>query len=606
MGNILDTQIDIPRDFEKRTAAEYETYKASFRYKLFNRIIPAVLIAVAACAVSFLLFIFGNRFVYRPMRAESLYKEGYTLLQDDYFTQSQLKFDEATSYYPKKRWFFRYAQGYRDKHMFGMAEQMYERILARYDNDKEAGLEYASMEQKDLRNYEKAETILRRNVLDNHINDPDGMLLLGDVYLDWAQDKDPSKYENARSMYASLIQLYGRQDVYLSRMMRYFIRTDNLAEVLPLKEYFYPKKKKGLEADDLTELSGYLLDKLYGPVSPKDEYLIPYIQDVRELLERAAESDPSIPETHYNLGRYFVYTGNPVMAESALNAAVDAFAEVPVMTGARIMRNVDAQRLLGELYMDSGEFLKAEEAFSAGITLFDREKKNATVGTDVRAGHLFADMADLDYFISGDTEQALANYSRAVSELYDTPSVRYRIGAIQYNNKDYQNALGSFIKAAAGKPSDEHVLYSLGNVLFRRGDFYAAQGYYEKLLEILDAQRLRYGVMFPQVREDQGELVDLYMRGANNLGVTLDRLAQRTGDSKLNAQAFSSLSESVRAWDALTRNPETMVRVDGSNLAAQNITYMSRPVPEFEPEIYSEIPKTLKGEKIPGQNAAPQ
>ena len=38
---------------------------------------------------------------------------------------------------------------------------------------------------------ERAEEIIKREILDYHINDPDALLLLGDVYLEWATEKNP-------------------------------------------------------------------------------------------------------------------------------------------------------------------------------------------------------------------------------------------------------------------------------------------------------------------------------------------------------------------------------------------------------------------------------
>lgn len=83
------------------------------------------------------------------------------------------------------------------------------------------------------------------------------------------------------------------------------------------------------------------------------------------------------------------------------------------------------------------------------------------------------------------------------------------------------------------------------------------------------------------------------MYAANNYGVTLYKLAKRTGNSGLNAQAIVQFSQSVRAWDALTRNQETMVRLPGSNLAEMNIQYITHPIPDFEPSVYTNISKTL-------------
>ncbi len=133
-------------------------------------------------------------------------------------------------------------------------------------------------------------------------------------------------------------------------------------------------------------------------------------------------------------------------------------------------------------------------------------------------GKIYANIGDIDYFIAGDLNQARRNYEKAVENKYDTASVRYRIGYIQYTNKNYLEALGSFIKSASEKYDDRNILLSLGNTLSMRGDNFAAQGYYERLIDMLDLERSRLGILLPQVRSDQGELVDLYMKASNNLG----------------------------------------------------------------------------------------
>ena len=104
--------------------------------------------------------------------------------------------------------------------------------------------------------------------------------------------------------------------------------------------------------------------------------------------------------------------------------------------------------------------------------------------------------------------------------------------------------------------------------------------------------------MMPQSRGDHNDIVDTYMKASNNLGVVLSRLASKTGDSMLNAKAIVNLQESLRAWDSLTRNQNTMIRMEGSNLAEQNIKYITASVPEYESEIYTEIPRTLYGETV--------
>ena len=609
VGKMVDKVIEVPRNYEKRTAAQYEAYKQSTEYQLKNRIIPFIAACLAIAILAASTFFLGKTFVYEPVRAEILYKEGYTLLEGEYYPLSEEKFIAAANYKKKKAWFFKYARGYREKRQYERASQMYKWILWYFPKDKQGGLEYAEMKLYDELKYAEAEEIVRRDVLDKFINDPDAMLLLGDIYLEWACNEDPSKFELARAQYETVLDIYGQSDKYLAKMLRYYIRTDNLREVLPLKNYFYPDKKTGpkkikaLSAPDILELSCYLLDKLYGELTPAEEYLRSYIEDVRALLERAIVADPTVPEAYYNYARYFIYTADISKAQAQLEHALDVFAKAKVRTKERILKYIDTYRLLGELYTDQQEYLKAEEVYVAGISLFESEKDASSLNAGKEIGLLYADMADLDYFISGDNDNALRNYLHAVEYDNDTSSIRYRIGYIQYGKKQYLDALGAFIASSEENGNDLHLLLSLANTLSLRDDNFAAQGYYQRFVDEFAKVKAQKGLMFPQVQAEDADLVDTYMKATNNFGVTLGKLAFRTGDSNQNALAMVYMAESMRAWDALTRNQETLVRLDGSNLAAQNMQYLRYPISPFEPALYFDIPRTLQNEKVLTQPA---
>ena len=597
LEKLLDISIPVPREFERRTAAQYEEYKKSAEYQLKNRILPIAIISIMAACIMYIIFLFGQNFIYEPLKANSLYKEGYALLEEGAYPQSEIKFDEALAYQQQKRWFFTYADGYRKHKQYERARMMYRAGLQRFKQDKELGLDYAEMELYDLRNFENAETVVRREVLDYHINDSDGLLLLGDIFLEWGDERDESKYQEAKSVYDELIEIYGQKDVYLARLMRYYIRVDDLRNVLQMKEYFYPKKK-ALDGQDLIELSGYLLDKSSGNIAPADEYLLSSIEDVRELLERAVEAAPNEPESLYNMGLYFVNTNNSTLAKDWLSAALSSFENASYKPRKRLLRQLNTFRLLGDLDVENKEYISAEEKYRMGISLFEKEAEAGLVG-DRNVGQLYASLADINYLIIGDYDEALRNYTIASNTQYGTPSVYYKMGYINYSQKKYGEALNLFIKTAGETPSDTHVLYALGNVLSSRGDNFAAQGYYQRLMDILDQQRTKYTILFPQVNEEHEEIVEMYKMGANNLGVTLYRLSRQTGNSSMNAEALTNFTASIRAHDALERNQETLVRKAGTNLAEQNIKYMSQPQPEFEPSIYTEIPALPEGEHLP-------
>ena len=592
LEKMLDTSIPVPRDFEHRTAEEYEAYKKSLSYQLRNKIIPGLILGVAVLLVGWGIFNFSKNCIYKPLKANKLYKQGYALLQADEYPQSEMRFEEAVSYRISKKWFFNYARGYREHKQYQRAGAMYQRILNYFKHNKAAGLEYADMELNDLANYEKAEEIVRRQVLDYHINDADGILKLGDIFLEWGTEKDPAKLENAREQYATLIQLYKANDLYLSRMMRYFIRTDNLRNVIQMQKTFEPREKS-LCSDDWAELSGYLLDKYYGPLAPSEEYLRYEIEGLRGLLLRAVKTGPSNPIAYYNLAKYFINSGENGSVENTLQNAIECFNTVPSMKKRDIYKYIDSYRLLGEHYIETTDYLQAQEQFAEGISLYTTERDNAGFEGTPEIGKLYEDMANIKYSVSGDYDEALQNYKYSVELGNDSPSIRYRIGYIQYKNKNYAEALGSFMKSGDGNVKERNLLLAMANTLSLRGDDYAAQGYYNQLIDNLDSEIAKRGMVFPQASVKDYDVVNTYLSAANNYGVTLYRLAKRTGNSNLNAQAIVQFQQSLRAWDALTRNQDTLVRLSGSNLAEQNIQYITHPMPEFEPAIYTDIAKNL-------------
>ena len=595
LEKMLDISIPVPRDFEHRTAEEYEAYKKSLSYQLRNKVLPGILMTALLLLVSWGLFNFTKNCIYIPAKASKLYKQGYALLQADEYVQSQIKFDEAATYQLKKKWFFNFARGYREHKQYQRAADIYGKILIYFNHDKNAGLEYAQMELYDLANYERAEEITRREVLDYHVNDADGILMLGDVFLEWGTEKDASKLDLAKEQYMILIQLYKENDLYNSRLMRYYIRSDNFQQVLNYRKMFEENKKSKLSAEDWTELGGYLLGKLYGPIAPSEEYLRYQIEGLLKLLIKAKDLDETNPIAWYNLGNYYVQTNDSIAnIDYSLKKALECFNKAPQLKKRDIYKYIDSYRLLGENYLLTNEYLQAQEQFTQGITLYTTEKENAGFEGNEQIGLLYADLGNINYTVAGDYETAAKNYKNAVALGYDNSKIRYRLGYISYSSKNYLEALGSFMKAGEGVKKERNLLLAMANTLSLRNDDYAAEGYYEQLISELDNEIVeKGGTVFPQTDSAGYDLVTTYLYAANNYGVTLYRLAKRTGDSQKNAQAIVQFQQSLRAWDSLTRDQKTLVRLDGSNLAQENIKYITHPVTEFEPAIYLEIPKNF-------------
>lgn len=596
LEKMLDISLPVPRDFERRSAEEYEAYKSSFQYQLKNKIIPGTFIAAVAGAFLYLITIFAIYGIYRPVKANSVYKEGYLLLQNDEFPQAEQKFNFAGKYKKIKKWYYKYSDSFRDKKQYLRAEKIYKKTLEDFNFDKKAGLNYAKMMLYEQENYEKAEEIVKRDVLEHHINDNDAYLLLGDIYLEWGTEKEPSKLEDAFAVYSDLIQRNGANDVYRGRQMKYYVRTDKLEQVLMLKPNFMAREKS-LDSSGWTELSGYCLDKLYGPLPPKDEYLRSKIEDVKEMLERAVRADKKNPEALYNLSRYYIQVNSVNAAKSTLKNSIDAYKVKSVRKRKDIYNEIDAHRLLGEQYVFEKSFLDAEEIYSRGLKIFSEEHSASGLEANKNIGKLYADQGDIDYFVKGNMDFALQNYMDSIDSGNDTPHIRYKVGYIQYGKENYSEALGSFLKTGELYSEDTNLLFAMGNAFFKQGNFYAGEGYFEQLMDILEEEKSNRRLLFPQSKLSDFSFVDLYMKASNNYGVLLCNLAKRTGDSTKNGEALAQFQKSLVAWDSISRNQETMKRLEGSNLAEQNIKYISKPLSKYEPALYTEISKTLTDEK---------
>jgi tetratricopeptide (TPR) repeat protein len=281
-----------------------------------------------------------------------------------------------------------------------------------------------------------------------------------------------------------------------------------------------------------------------------------------------------------------------------LEEARRLFELLPDMNRRQARQFIKTYLLLGEEYYKEHENLLAEQNFTEGLAVFERQRSLNGLPSNSDVGAMFATLGNIYYFIDYSMDDALYNYQQAIANHHDTPSLRYRIGYINYGKGNYANALGSFIKAVNDAPGDYHALLALANTLALLNNNYAAEGYYTELIERINLERDLQGIILPQVREEHAILVENYLKAANNLGVALYRQSLSAERNSKIAQSILWLSESNRAWDALNRNPATMNRVEGSNLAQENIRYITSPSLNYTPEMYTSIPRTLIKETV--------
>ena len=579
VSKITGKKVKIPIQYERKTAEEFEKEKSTFGYVFRKNFIPMFRTAALVAAGLGLIIFIGFRFIYKPVHADSLYKKGYEEIFAGNNVQANIYFERAFREWRKKDWFYDYAEGFSENKQYVLSEEKYEELLGWYPGDRKGILDYADLEFKTLGKYSEAEILLKGLLFDDQL-DYDARLMLGDTYMEWAREIEPSLYEEARFNYAKLLEQYGGQDALLFRMMRYFIRTDNHTEAMNLYEAFKGNPRAKIEPDIYAELAGYLIDN-------------EQMEDVREILMKSRSMQEDLPEIHYELARYFDILDIPAEEEKALLAAIWLFEDTTPLTRTRNGLLIDSYNRYGKILYEKELYLDAEENFSKAALNYEEALSNGQLKPDPKYGNIYSNLGDLAYYVSGDYDQALSFFLRAEANGYSPVDLKYKKGFVYYNSEDYRKALIEFYDTAEGFSVDRQLLYSTANTLFNRNDYYLAEGYYTHLQDILEKDYSAISYLLIDEIPEHRTLLENMMKVSNNLGVTKYRLYQRNRDPEKNAEAMVLLTDSTEYYDKLVRDPNSLIEPETVNLSYLNSKAVFYPVPDYRPQIYQDIPKDL-------------
>ena len=601
---ITGKPIVIPKSWEKSTGAAFEAEQSSFAYIFVHNFLPVLRLFAVIAAFAASVFYLSYRFIYVPLQAESIYARGYERIPAGEYQRANDLFQQAFNLHRKKKWFYSYAEAFRDQRRYMLAEEKYDELLRFFPRDKKGVLDYADLNTNYLLNYDKANNLLNINLLNFAPDDYDGLLAAGDNFMAWA-NSDPSRYfnryEDARFAYARLLELRGWQVPIVERMLKFFIATDNLREVLHLRVWFESDNRRRMATETLAGLGGYLLDKqLEQPIGLPNPY-VENIESVRAMLLQAVRERPEMPEPHYHLARYYNSLGNTREERLTLENAIRAFELARTESVPQRLMHVDTRFRYSNILINNREFFPAEEQLVKGIELYEEFLARNLVRATPQLGQLYASIGDLEYYTkTGDriaAQDALNSYRTAERYGYAPPEMQYRMGSAYYQLEDWGNSLDYLFRAATDLPFNRRLLYALGNVTYQRGDYFAAQSYFDRLLDMLDYQRIRLPVLLPNDNVQYLELGERLMMAYNNAGVVYEALAEQTGNREYRSRAMALYSESARAWDSITRDPQTMIRMrlddvpgaPGINLGYLNANNALRPVNDYRPEIFTRI-----------------
>ena len=602
-GKLLGRPLKVPKGYEKRTGLAYEAEKETLAYVLREKILPIVRLALASALATAVLFYGAYSYIYRPLYARSLFRQGYALIEEDRYREGNGYFDRAYRIWGDKEWYFRYADLFVKKKQYALAQAKYEELLAQYadyihprtkiwterrkDSYFERGiLAYGDLESRVLENYEKAEKILKK-LLQVDLYHWKGLLSLGDNYIRWAEI-DPEKYQDARKTFGTLLQRYGDKDTILFRFLELFILTDEFEEVNRLKEYFEKKEKLEIDVERYAMLGGYLIDK-------------GKMEDVQNILGRAIKGNPQAAEVHYQFARLFRATGKARDERIALDRTLSLYQEKETQAGLtrkELWKLIDTFRRDGEYRLTRGEVLDAERSFQEGIRRYEDALKTGLLKANPTLGLLYVGLGNLYYYEGMKFQEALDQYTKAEASFIQDPEVSYRKGYIQYSFGNYEQAIFEFLKTESRYPEDRNVLFALATALYQRNNYAAASGYYRYLVEKLTSDRSKIRFLEPHIKPEDSALVLNLMKTYNNLGVTLKRLGDRTRRPDLSSEALVYLTDAIELYENYSRDRETKVRGETKNLAYLNMRKILNPASPYDLQIYSSIPLDLRNQEF--------
>ena len=568
----LGHKIKISSSFVKLTALELENKKKKFAYIFVNQVIPKLIITLLASISLSLLFLAVYFWVYKVVKSENIYKEGQELILVDKYEEAYDKFLEAFNTHKKQKWYYIYADTYRERKAYDYAEIVYLEILNEDSKELRAVLSYSQMKGFDQAEYAKATNFII-NYIDQGYKTYDLYITLGDLYMKWGV-VDSNEYENARLWYSEVMNAYGPKPPVLFKFLDYFVATDNLEQVLKQRRMYEISTNITVNGDSYARMAGYLIDK-------------GIVENVRETLFRGIKDNPRNPNIHYQLARYFNTIGNSREVEKALRNAAFYYSYGGALTLEELTSFIDTKRLLGDLYSKDERYIASEQNYSGAATLYENLRDRNIVDTDEKYGEIYSGYGDIFYYAGNSYTTAKNLYAKAEDNGFSTPELSYKKGYIDYEENDMESALYEFHKSEDIHLDRQSILFAKANTLAYRGSYSSAITYYKMFLRILEKLESEHETLYPGENDEHLALIENYIKVYNNMGVALYNL---NGEKAL-PEVGMAFTKSTEYYDYLTRDPDFLIRSGRKDLAYYNTKAVLFPDKNMELLLYNTIAK---------------
>ncbi|GEM_PF-6236336 len=338
-----------------------------------------------------------------------------------------------------------------------------------------------------------------------------------------------------------------------------------------------------------------------------DEVTQEDIQTFRDwLLEAQAGTDGSVPEIHFELGRFFRLSGQLVEEQKALSATDYYFRVLePVQQrkSERVATRIETLVRIGEIQRQSGATTQAEKTFQEARGLFESSQELGLWFGEKDQARLFGYLGDLFFLDSGEWNVALSFYDKALGFGALSIEQRYRRAVSLYQQNRFSDALDEFFRLERTNSlrGNQNLRYSLASTLYRLGNYGTANEFFLELYDELRSVVSRITNWQPAERDADRVLAVSYYKVMNNLAAAqFYALAGKDRDHPAFGEILNLIVEAKAVEDALGRrfgsNPEELVRLPEDGLVGLNMKELLSG--DLDPLIFPSLPLSLDSESF--------
>ncbi len=611
---IVGRKIRIPSQYERKTWEELEEEKQTFSYILRHQILPyAGKIALFSVVLFFAVFVIKKQ-VYDPLYSSYLYEKGYENLENENYKESDRLFNRASRLKPFRKQFYRYAEGYIGKREYDRADQKYREMLGAalsserekgrkerqrgyFPEDKKGFLDYAA-----LKTFYQGEYAESDRILEDYISqkgnkwDYDALLDKIDNFLNWGEI-DRSQFDSAGYVLNDSLSKFGNKPELFFRKMAYYLHSGRIDSIekkalsdiengdsksVDVRKYYSMLGEFRSYVENVKEkyADSYMISDFYRYMVDHDN-----LEGIEERLISVSNRDKNLIEPHYQLSRYW----NRMEKKDLEKRALETIESLLETTDSSYMRDnyphsynyAAAQRnridilthnRLGKFSYQDDEILDAQRYYKKAVDRF--EKYSPLPGERSSYGHIYEDLGDIYYYNAGRYNEALKYYGKAFSTGYENNNLDYKIGFINYKNRNYSSAAEKFYDITLKERENEAALFAFANASYNYGVYSPAKAYYDRVIEKMEYWRDHEKVFNIEKRRDQQEILEKLMQVYNNQGVTLFQLSLKNRNQDYYSKSLVYLSKSSELYDTLMRDPVTMDKTLTKPLAQLNMKWI--------------------------------